>query len=353
MPKKNFTSGVLEGVGKISGSELAETIKSGISACHGCVIACGKKVRLANGRELKGPEYETTIGFGPNLGITDLSFISRMGELCDRYGMDTISLATTIGTVFNLYEDGLITKKDAEGDELLWGNQVVVEKLIHQTALKEGLGAIIARGAKALGEEFGGPHYAMEVQGLEVPYHDPRAASGMGIVFATSPRGACHNQGPYYLVELGQTIEEAGVNLYSRQGGVEKVINIIRHQDWTSAINALVLCIFANVPPSDIFALVQFATGFEYSLDEFLRLGESSWNLKRLINIKLRPHGLKDSLPDKFSAPLDDGGAAGYLPPFAKMLLAYYEERDWDAEEGIPKARKLQELGLTDLDSFK
>lgn len=352
MPKKNFSSGVLDGVEKISGSELAETIKSGISACHGCVIACGKKVRLTDGIERKGPEFETTIGFGPNLGITDLSFITRMGDLCDHYGMDTISLANTIGLALNLFEEDYITKNDVGGDELLWGDQAIVEKLVHQTARKEGLGAIIAMGAKALGEYYGSPQSAVEVQGLETPYHDPRGSSGMAIVYATSPRGACHNQGPYYLVELGQTIEELGVDLYDRQGGVEKVANIIRHQDWTSTINALVLCIFANVPPGDICTIIQFATGYEYNVDELLLLGERSWNLKRMINLNLRAYDLDDTLPDKFRVPLRDGGAAGYTPPFEKMLVAYYKERGWDVDTGVPTEEKLRELGLDNLNSF-
>lgn len=349
MPKKNFTSGVLEGTEKISGSEMAETILRGVSACHGCVIACGKKVQLRDGIERKGSEYETTVGFGPNLGITDLPFTTRMGEICDRYGIDTISLSNTIGLVFDLYEQRAITSTDTEGDEFLWGDQVVVEKLIHQTVLKEGMGAIIAQGARALGEYFNSPISALVVKGLEVPYHDPRGASGMALVYATSPRGACHNQGPYYLVEIGQTIEAIGVEFFKRQAGAEKVSNIIHHQNWTSLINALVMCIFANVPPGDTCKLIEYATGYEYTLDDLLLIGERSWNLKRMINHRLRPTGLGDRLPERFKIPLTDGGAAGYVPPFEEMLRSYYNERGWHSETGIPTTKKLRELGLDEL----
>ena len=349
MPKKNFSSGVLDGTENVSGSELAETILCGISACHGCVIACGRKVKLLDGIERKGPEFETTVGFGPNLGITDLSFITRMGDFCDRYGMDTISLSNTIGLIFYLFEEGLINTNDTGGDEFLWGDKAVVEKLVHQTVLREGLGAIIAKGARALGEHFDSPVSAVEVKGLEVPYHEPRGASGMSLVYATSPRGACHNQGPYYLVEIGQTIEEIGVEFFKRQAGAEKVANIIRHQNWTSVINALVMCIFANVPPSDTCELIQFATGYEYTLDDLLLLGERSWNLRRMINLRISPTGIDDTLPERFKIPLTEGGAAGYTPPFGKMLVTYYEERGWDSDTGNPTANKLRELGLDDL----
>ncbi len=349
MPKKYFSSGALDGVENVSGSEVAETILSGISACHGCVIACGRKVQLTDGVERKGPEYETTIGFGPNLGITDLSFITRMGEICDRYGMDTISLSNTIGLVFKLFEDGLITSKDNGGDEFRWGDHAIVEKLVHQTVLRKGLGEIIAKGARALGEHFDSPNSAVEVKGLEAPYHEPRGGSGVALVYATSPRGACHNQGPYYLVELGQTIESIGVDFFNRQAGVEKVKNVIHHQNWTSVINALVMCIFANVPPSDTRRLIQFATGYEYTLNDLLILGERSWNLKRMINHRLSPAGIDDSLPECFKVPLAEGGAAGYIPPIDEMLLAYYEERGWESSTGMPTTKKMQELGLDSL----
>jgi aldehyde:ferredoxin oxidoreductase len=349
MPKKYFSSGSLDGTEDVSGSEMTETILSGISACHGCVIACGRKVKLTDGIERKGPEYETTVGFGPNLGITDLSFITRMGEICDRYGMDTISLSNTIGLVFTLFENGSITSKDSGGDEFLWGDHAIVEKLVHQTVLREGLGAIIARGAKALGEYFNSPNSAVVVKGLEAPYHEPRGGSGVALVYATSPRGACHNQGPYYLVELGQTIEAIGIDFFNRQAGAEKVQNVIRHQNWTSVINALVMCIFANVPPSDTSKLIQFATGYEYTLNDLLLLGERSWNLKRMINSRLSPTGVDDSLPECFKVPLAEGGAAGYVPPFDEMLLAYYEERGWDSDTGMPTTKKMRELGLDSL----
>jgi aldehyde:ferredoxin oxidoreductase len=151
------------------------------------------------------------------------------------------------------------------------------------------------------------------------------------------------------LVELGQTIEAIGIDFFNRQAGVEKVKNIIRHQNWTSVINAIGMCIFANVPPSDTNKLIQFATGYEYTLNELLLLGERSWNLKRMINRRLSPAGIDDSLPESFRTPLADGSAAGYVPPIDEMLLAYYEERGWDSGTGMPTTKKMQELGLDSL----
>ncbi len=151
------------------------------------------------------------------------------------------------------------------------------------------------------------------------------------------------------MVELGQTIEAIGIDFFNRQAGAEKIKNIIRHQNWTSVINTLVMCIFANVPPIDTRKLIEYATGYEYSLNELLLLGERSWNLKRMINHRLSPSGLGDTLPECFKVPLADGGAAGYVPPFEEMLLAYYDERGWDSATGRPTTEKLRELGLDSL----
>ncbi|HAE58292.1 MAG TPA: aldehyde ferredoxin oxidoreductase, partial [Anaerolineae bacterium] len=103
-PKKYFSAGVLEDADNISGASVAEGILVGKSACHGCVIACGRVVKLEDGEKRKGPEYETLVGFGPNLGLTSPATATRLGELCDRYGLDTISMSGVIGLAFRLYE---------------------------------------------------------------------------------------------------------------------------------------------------------------------------------------------------------------------------------------------------------
>ena len=109
MPARYYHQGSFEPVDNISGATMAETILTGQSACHACVIACGRVVRLDDGNKRKGPEYETICSFGPNLLISDLPAITLLGETCDRYGMDTISAGNTIGLAFHLFETGRIT----------------------------------------------------------------------------------------------------------------------------------------------------------------------------------------------------------------------------------------------------
>jgi len=348
MPKKYFQNGVYEGAKNISGSSIAESILVGTSACHACVIACGRVVRLEQGEKRKGPEYETLVGFGPNLYLNDPVIITRLGELCDRYGMDTISLSNTIGLAFNLFEKGAITTKDTNGIDLIWGNSKTIEKLIHQTAHREGLGEWIAKGSRELGRHFSSEDEAVQVNGLEVPYHDSRGSSGMALVYATSPRGACHNQSDYFLVDIGQILTDIGMHQYSRQGGAEKAKNIAIHQDWRTLSNSLVLCIFANVPPVTVLDLINSACGVNWQLEDMMRAGERGWNLKRVINHHLGLTRNNDRLPKALLQPYSDhpSGADGYVPDFKNMLKAYYEARKWDPITGYPKKEKLISLGL-------
>ncbi len=348
MPKKYFQSGTFEGVFKVTGASMTETILTGVSACHACVIACGRVVRLPDGEnKRKGPEYETIVGFGPNLLIDDLPFIVRMGELCDQLGLDTISMSNTLGLAFTLYERGLITAEDTGGLSLLWGDTTIVEQLVNLTAQRQGFGAWLAEGARSLGHRFGAEDAAVQVNGLELAYHDPRGGSGMALTYATSPRGACHNQSDYFLADVfGQTEESLGMEYYERQAGAEKAANVAAHQNWRTVFNSLVMCIFANLPPQTVLDLIIAATGQEYTLEELLLTGERGWNLKRAINNRLGLTRTQDKLPKTLLDPYPDGGSAGYVIPFTEMLDAYYLARGWDAETGFPTQEKLDELGL-------
>jgi aldehyde:ferredoxin oxidoreductase len=242
---------------------MAETILAGTSACHACVIACGRVVRLEDGAKRKGPEYETIVSFGPDLLIDDLAAITRLGELCDRYGMDTMSAGGTLGLAFHLFEKGIITTKDTGGLVLRWGEVKAVEQLLHLTARRESIGGYLALGSRRFGKHFGAEEEAVQVNGLEVAYHDPRAFSGMALVYATSPRGACHNQSQYFLVDMGQADSNIGVEFYDRHAGAEKAANVARHQDWQTVFNALVMCIFANVPVETVAGLINTVCGLE------------------------------------------------------------------------------------------
>ena len=348
MPSKYYHQGSFEAVDNISGAKMTETILVGQSACQGCVIACGRVVNLGDGNKRKGPEYETVVGFGPNLLIDDLHEVVRLGEMCDKYGMDTISTANTIGLAFHLFEMGRITPQDTGGLDLRWGDFLAVRQLIRMIARREGIGEVMANGARALGRAFGAEDEAVQVNGLEAAYHDPRGVSGMALSYATSPRGACHNQSDYFFVDWGHTHEDIGIQYFERQAHAEKAANVARHQNWRTHFNSMLFCIFANVSPQDQVDLVNAQLNLGWTLDDLMRSGERAWNLKRAINIRMGLTGKNDVLPKAFLEPYNEGGSAGYVPDFDGMIRAYYDFRGWDWETGKPKKKKLLELGLAE-----
>ena len=350
MPAYYFTRPGMATVGQVSGGTVADTILSGVKACHACVIACGREVRLADGVERKGPEYETTVGFGPQIGVDDIAAVTLLGEQCDRYGMDTISTSNVIGFAYLAYERGLLTESETGGLSLTWGNVGAARELVHRIAHRQGLGEMMAQGVKALADHLGVPEMAAQVNNLEVAYHDPRGASGMALVYATSPRGACHNQGEYFWVDtLGQAIDEVGAEAFDRQGGAEKAVSVARHQDWTTVLNSLVMCVFANVSPFSTLELINRATGFDYSLEELKAVGTRGWTMKRLYNHRMGLTAANDRLPGHLLEPLQEGGSAGYVPPFEEMKAAYYAAREWDPATGRPTREALTALGLQSL----
>ncbi len=354
MPKKYYHAEVFEDATHISGANISEKLLVGVTACHACVIACGRVVRLPESvdpgqSKRKGPEYETLVGFGPNLWLNDPVFATRMGELCDRFGMDTISMAGTIGLAFQLFEMGILTTADTDGLELTWGNAEVVEALVRKTGLRQGFGAALAEGSRALGRRYGAEEEAVQVNGLETAFHDPRGASGMAIVYATSPIGASHNQSDYFFVDIGQVDPDLGLEFHGRQGGAEKAANVVIHQNWRTVFNALVLCYFSNVSAQTVTDLINSACGYLWTIQDMLLCGERGWQLKRALNNKLGLRRKNDKLPKTMRQPYPDlahGPEMGFAPDFDAMLDMYYELRCWNHQSGFPMREHLESLSL-------
>jgi aldehyde:ferredoxin oxidoreductase len=249
---------------------------------------------------------------------------------------------------FRLFEKGVIDSKDTGGLELRFGDAGMVEKLLHQMVKQEGFGAMLSQGARALGARFGAEEEAVQVNGLEVPYHDPRGASGMALVYAISPRGACHNQSDYFMVDIGQVESSLGMGHFDRLGGAEKAANVAIHQDWRTLANSLVLCLFSNVEPPIVRDLINTACGLDLSVEDVLRVGERGWNLKRAINNRLGLTHANDILPKALMQPFQDAQTEEqcFVPDLKTMLEAYYQARGWDPQTGYPTQEKLHELDL-------
>ncbi|MBN1889783.1 MAG: aldehyde ferredoxin oxidoreductase family protein [Thermoflexales bacterium] len=351
MPQKYWTQATFENASAISGSTMAETILTGKRACQGCAIACGREVTIETGPyatagAVKGPEYETLAVFGPQLLVDDLHVITALGQRCDELGLDTISAGSALGLAYLMFERGLISAADTGGLELRWGDARPCFDLLHQLAQREGFGVLLAQGSRSLAAHFGAEELAVHVNNLDVPMHDPRAMTGQALAYLTSPRGACHNQGDYFLVEMGNSIDDLDIPMTERLEDGGKAHHVARHQDWRTACNSLVMCFFAAVSPSAIAPLLAAATGHEWRLDDMLLAGERAWNLKRLYNCRLGLTRQSEKLPHLLRQALPDGGQLGHVPDEALLLQEYYAARGWDLATGQPTPHKLASLGL-------
>lgn len=353
MPQKYWTQAAFDGASQVSGAEMAETILTGTTACHACVIGCGREVTIstgpyATGGQVKGPEYETICAFGPQLLVDDLAAITALGNRCDALGMDTIAAGSVLGLAYLLYERGLITPADTGGCALTWGDPSPCFHLLESMARREGFGALLALGSRGLAAHYGVPELAVQVAGLDVPMHDPRAFSGQALSYVTSPRGACHNQSDFFLVEMGATMEELDIPMLDRWEDAGKAAYVARHQHWRTVCNSLVVCFFAVVSPAEITVLVEAAAGYGHDLAGLMTAGERAWNLKRMINVRLGWTRAAEQLPALLHQPLPDGGQEGHLPDMDLLLGEYYTASGWDEQTGLPTPAKHAALSLPD-----
>lgn len=359
MPQKYWTGATFEGATLIGGAEMAEKYLVDTSACQGCVIGCGRVVNLTPGLEhsqlaapdqkpnfQKGPEYETICAFGSQLMVDDLPLITRLGDLCDRLGLDTISAGSVLGLAYLLFDQGCLTEQDTGGLALHWGDASPCFTLLERMARKEGFGALLAQGSRALGGAFGAADLAVQVNGLDVAMHDPRAFTGQALAYVTSPRGACHNQSDFFAVELGGTMDEIGIPMTDRAASAGKAALVARHQHWRTLCNDLVMCFFTVIAPQEVADLLSAASGVDWTVDDLLKAGERGWNLKRCYNLRLGLTPASEKLPRLLLQALPEGGQAGALPDMDILLDEYYAASGWERATGWPTPQKLAELGL-------
>ena len=357
VPVKNWLKGGWEeGAEKLSGQRMAETILTGRYYCRGCLIGCGREVKIEGGRygpvDGAGPEYETLAMLGMCCLIDDLEAVARANELCNRYGLDTISTGAVIAFAMEAYEHGLITDEDTGGVRLEWGNAEAMVRMVEMIGEREGLGWLLGEGVKRASERIGGlaHEFSIHVKGLELPAHDPRAYYSQGLSYATSNRGACHLQSLSHLFERSLTLPDLGYpEVLERHTSEGKGEFVAKTQNLMCMFDSLKVCkfiMFGGVQPSHLVEWLNCVTGWKLTLEDFMRTGERIYNLKRLYNVREGVSRKDDTLPPRIlTHKKGEGGSPDNLPPLGEMLNQYYKYRGWD-EMGIPTENKLVELGL-------
>ncbi|HEX8993376.1 MAG TPA: aldehyde ferredoxin oxidoreductase family protein [Anaerolineales bacterium] len=340
LPIRYFQLGEHPPADDLSGVDMAEKYLRRNTACHKCIIACGRETQSPTYGDAKvdGPEYETIAALGSLLMIFDLEAVIHAGHLCNRYGLDVISLGVTIGLACELFERGLLTTAHTGGLKIRYGDPEMVFRLIDLTARRQDFGAVLAEGNAALAGYAGAPELSATVNRLEVPMHDPRAYIGMAVTYALSPRGACHMEGDMYDLDLGRSgLEDIGLEAGDRhESSVEKGRVAARLQAWRNLYNSLVLCQFENPGVGPLLAALNACTGWDLAAEDLITLGKRIVNVKRLLNFKLGMTKVDDRLPELLLKPLEKGGTRGVVPDMAALLRGAYAEFGWDSATGRP-----------------
>jgi len=324
--------------------------------CWQCPVACGGHMKPGTGQynyptEVHKPEYETLAAFGSMCLNDNLESIIKVNDICNRYGLDTISAGCTMAFAIECYENGLISNKDTDGIELKWGNHKAIVEMTEKLAKREGFGQVLADGAKRAAQQIGkgAEEFAIHIHGQEVPMHDPKRYLYYATAYLdTTP--ARHTQGSYGTKPASGLEFPAYDNKSTAgRGQANKMGSDLMH-----AISCAGLCMFGLgfMPASALTDFINLTTGWNYSMDDLLKAGDRIANIRQAFNVR-EGIGMADfKVPGRISGnpPPEAGPTAGKSVDFTTLRDDYLAARGWDAS-GKPSKEKLLELGLGDVAS--
>jgi aldehyde:ferredoxin oxidoreductase len=273
-------------------------------------------------------------------------------ELTNYYGVDAISAGVTVGFAMDCYERGILTQKETDGIDAKFGNAEAMVQLVEKIGKREGIGDILADGAKFAADKInkGSEKLAATIKGVEITGYDLRCLKTAALGFAVSFRGADHNRHGAYAFDV-----KGKVNRLVAEKGRGKLVKDM--EDVYNLIDSFMVCKFSRgtyykeLP--DMAKLYTLVTGYEMTPEELKKTGERINNLARLINFREGLRRKDDTLPYKvMHDPIPDEGPSkgAYVTQEELDLLLddYYESRGW-TKEGVPTVEKLKELGMEDL----
>lgn len=362
LPTRHFQQGTFEHADAVSGEAVEARFKVKSKGCFACTIPCSRFLEIDDPRfpdlRMEGPEYEPLAGFSARVGNGDLALALRCVTLANRYGIDAITLSEAISWSMELYQRGLLTREEADGLDLTWGNGEAIVALIHKVARREGLGDLLADGVVVAAKRLGrGADLVMHSKGLEIFQADVRGIKAYGLGNAVSSRGADHLRSEPWFEFSGDAEEgirrfglpETAFRLEYKGKG-----RVVKHFEEMAAIcDSLGVCknTYNNMEVlnwDETAELLRAATGWEITGDEVQCIGERIVNLERLFIAREGITRRDDSLPRRFlEEPMQQSGpSTGSVIELEPMLDEYYRFRGWDPVTGLPTKEKLRELGL-------
>jgi len=350
-------------------AENLEKYSMKMVACIGCSVHCRHRVSIRKGRyaglTTEGPEYAASGAFGTGVGVYDWEFVIKGNDMCNKWGVDIISMGTTIAWAFELYQRGIITNEDTGGLKLEWGDEEAVLELARMIVEREGIGNVLAEGFKRASQHFGDEslYYANQTKNHPNLLTDERGIPSFALGVATSTRGADHlrSRPGIDLFQLPEDVLESiyGYKIKSDFTAYEtKGIMVWWHELLYNIVDSLGICKFqtvfnsANSPKfEDYIPMIKYATGIELTKEQLMEIGERNYTIERLFNV-MNGYTRKDDYPPRryFEEETKRGlpfmkGRKLDMKEYEKMLDEYYRQHGWD-ENGVPKEETLKKLGI-------
>jgi aldehyde:ferredoxin oxidoreductase len=328
-------------------------------ACYQCPIGCGGYTKEGTGEykyaaNSRRPEYETIAMFGTNCLNNNLESIIKVGDMCDRAGIDTISTAAAIALAIECYERGLITKSDTDGIEMTWGNHKAIVAMTEKLIKRQGFGDVLADGVKLAAQRIGkgAEEYAIHIGGQDLPAHDPKHSFNYATSYRLDPTPGRHFVGselsdaPSHPAGL---LPEFDLKSFSGRGEARRIGSNFHQAVVCAGMCIFVYWAFPNVDP--IVDFMRVITGWDVTKEELLETGERISNLRQAFNIREGANSLAFKVPGRVlgKPPLKEGPVAGVTVDEDTMIKEYLAAMDWDLKTAKPSKKKLLELGLVDV----
>ena len=259
LPVRNYKETSLDGIENIDAEKLFPLLLKGKETCSSCPVKCkpvfGYKDELVEiDPRYGGAEYETLGALGAVCSVTDSIAVAKAAELCEQYGLDTISAGGTIGFTMECVEKGLLTIE--QGYDFLpeFGDPESLVKSVHAIAMRDGIGDLMALGSARMAETFSEDvsDMVVVVRGQEPPVHDARRKNIYGMGYALSATGAdhMHNMDDTFAnfaqSDVCGRLKEAGISVPLPLYGIteEKIRGFIVETAYKNYLDSAVICHF-------------------------------------------------------------------------------------------------------------
>ncbi len=315
----------------------------------GCPTNCLKIAFVKSGK-FKGaitdnPDYELQAYLGPNLGLFTPEENVFMASLIDDLGLCGIQTGNVLGFAAELFQRGVLSKKDLDGIELRWGDAEAFASLAKKIAFREGIGDLLAEGtyraALKIGKMKGKDvmQYAVQSKGIGIGAHGIRS----GQDFSTEIGYACS-------VQCGDHTSMTDLPIDGHGSEVWEVFN-----------DSAVVCNFNGfgLPKNFKFDFYNAVTGLNLTREDWAKRGGlKTLQIQRALlllggpDLKWNPK-IHDDNPSRFYEPLPSGpykGKAADRTSVRENVQKYYEQAGWD-KNGVPKCETLKNLELENVDN--